>query len=71
MGVIMDEMTLWEIIEGFEISNGMGFTVFKQPKIDGLDGPFGWLAYFGNNHSEVFLTRKEALISAITKLTVQ
>jgi hypothetical protein len=59
----MDEMTLWEIIEGFERAGDLGFTLIKQPN--------GWIAYFGNNQSEAHSTRKEALISAITKLEVQ
>jgi hypothetical protein len=31
----------------------------------------GWYANFGGNDFQIFKTRKEALISAITKLTVQ
>jgi hypothetical protein len=68
MGVIMDEMTLWEIIEGFERAGSLHFSLMK------LDG--GWIAFFGNDPGDntgkiIFPTRKEALISAITKLTVQ
>jgi hypothetical protein len=63
MGVIMDEMTLWEIIEGFERSGDLGFVLTKDAN--------GWYANFGGNDFQIFKTRKEALISAITKLTVQ
>lgn len=59
----MDELTLWEIIEGFEKAGSLGFTLWKSAN--------GWCAFFGSNDHDHFPTRKEALISAITKLTVQ
>jgi hypothetical protein len=58
----MDELTLWEIIEGLEREGDLTFTLLKWSG--------GWAAYFGRDTGQVkaFQTRKEALIYAITQL---
>jgi hypothetical protein len=65
MGVIMDEMTLWEIIEGFSNERGLYFSLLKHQE--------GWAASFSNARGEIIFspTRKEALIHAITKLRLE
>jgi hypothetical protein len=59
----MDELTLWEIIEGFEKAGDLGFTLEKDSN--------GWCAFFDAKPYVHYSTRKEALIYAITKLKLE